>query len=207
MEDPAKALALCIRTCGEALCTHPLLSSVQAHARGLVQKQRSSGRVSYKAPIMVVHPRCTRSTPLAAILPGDSIGEAVLTTGLLNFFNLYNSALIVRLVLTWFPNPPDFIQQPLATVTDPYLNLFRGIIPPIGGTLDLSPILAFVTLNFFTSAASALPCEVNPDGQPLMQRKQEQQTAGPFWFMQPTRLQQAWQHRMAAQRAAKGGSA
>lgn len=33
------------------------------------------------------------------------------------------------------------------TVTDPYLNLFRGIIPPIGGTLDLSPILAFVTLN------------------------------------------------------------
>jgi uncharacterized protein YggT (Ycf19 family) len=33
------------------------------------------------------------------------------------------------------------------TVTDPYLSLFRGIIPPLGGTLDLSPILAFVCLN------------------------------------------------------------
>jgi len=40
------------------------------------------------------------------------------------------------------------------TVCDPYLNLFRGIVPPLGGTLDLSPILAFVTLNFFTSAAA-----------------------------------------------------
>jgi len=32
-------------------------------------------------------------------------------------------------------------------VCDPYLNLFRGIIPPLGGTMDLSPILAFLTLN------------------------------------------------------------
>lgn len=53
-----------------------------------------------------------------------------------------------------------------STVCDPYLNVFRGIIPPLGGTLDLSPILAFVTLNFFTSAAAALPCELGPDGKP-----------------------------------------
>lgn len=46
-----------------------------------------------------------------------------------------------------FPNPPQFISQPLATVCDPYLNLFRGIIPPLGGTIDLSPILAFITLD------------------------------------------------------------
>lgn len=59
----------------------------------------------------------------------------------------YNSALIVRLVLTWFPNPPGALIGPLATICDPYLNLFRGIIPPIGGTLDLSPILAFFLLN------------------------------------------------------------
>ena len=36
---------------------------------------------------------------------------------------------------------------PLATICDPYLNLFRGIIPPLGGTIDLSPILAFVVLD------------------------------------------------------------
>ncbi len=30
---------------------------------------------------------------------------------------------------------------------DPYLNLFRRIIPPIGGVLDLSPLLAFFALT------------------------------------------------------------
>lgn len=33
------------------------------------------------------------------------------------------------------------------TLCDPYLNLFRGLIPPIGGTIDLSPILAFIVLD------------------------------------------------------------
>jgi hypothetical protein len=44
-----------------------------------------------------------------------------------------------------------------STIVDPYLNLFRGIIPPIGGTLDLSPILAFVVLNVFTGCAPRCP--------------------------------------------------
>lgn len=38
----------------------------------------------------------------------------VLTSGVINFLQLYNSALIVRLVLTWFPNPPEAIVTPLA---------------------------------------------------------------------------------------------
>jgi YggT family protein len=44
-------------------------------------------------------------------------------------------------------------------VCDPYLNVFRGLIPPLGG-LDLSPILAFLVLNAFTSTAAALPAEL-----------------------------------------------
>lgn len=47
---------------------------------------------------------------------------------------------------------------------DPYLNIFRGIIPPLGGTLDLSPILAFLVLNALTSTASALPAELPSTG-------------------------------------------
>ena len=53
----------------------------------------------------------------------------------------------MRLVLTWFPSPPAQLVGPLASVTDPYLTLFRGIIPPLGGTIDLSPILAFLVLE------------------------------------------------------------
>jgi len=104
--------------------------------------------------------RGPRGACLAAIIPGDSAAETVLTTGLLNFINLYNFVLIVRVLLTWFPNPPRFIIGPVSTLADPYLNLFRGIIPPIGGSLDLSPVLAFLTINVFTNAAEALPCEL-----------------------------------------------
>lgn len=93
------------------------------------------------------HVHFLRHRPFAAIIPGDGVAEQVITTGLNQFLSLYNAALIGRLVLTWFPNPPQVIVTPLATICDPYLNLFRGIIPPLGGTIDLSPILAFVVLD------------------------------------------------------------
>ncbi|KAL2545132.1 YGGT family protein [Forsythia ovata] len=100
----------------------------------------------------------------AAILPGDSVAGIVVANGILNFLNIYNTLLIVRLVLTWFPNAPPAVVSPLSTLCDPYLNIFRGIIPPLGGTLDLSPILAFLVLNVFTSTASALPAELPSSG-------------------------------------------
>lgn len=127
-----------------------------------------------------------RGAPFAAIIPGDSVLETVTATGLLNFLSLYNSALVIRLVLTWFPNPPEFIEGPLATVCDPYLNLFRGLIPPLGGTLDFSPILAFVVLNVFTSSAAALPAEL-PSG------KAEQQKRAQFSFQTPSPIQSIMQ--------------
>ncbi|GER51661.1 YGGT family protein [Striga asiatica] len=95
----------------------------------------------------------------AAILPGNSVAGVVVTNGISNFLNIYNTVLVVRLVLTWFPNAPPAIVSPLSTLCDPYLNIFRGLIPPLGG-LDLSPILAFLVLNAFTSAAAALPAEL-----------------------------------------------
>ena len=61
---------------------------------------------------------------------------------------IYSLVLIVRVLLSWFPNL-DWSNPVLSTVssiTDPYLNAFRGLIPPLGG-IDLSAILAFVALN------------------------------------------------------------
>jgi YggT family protein len=88
------------------------------------------------------------------------VAETVITSGIRNTLNLYQSALVVRVLLTWFPNPPAFIAQPLSTICDPYLNLFRGIIPPIGGTIDLSPILAFVVLDLCSGSAASLSAEL-----------------------------------------------
>jgi len=67
-----------------------------------------------------------------------------------NLFYFYYILLIIRIFLTWIPNI-DWNSQPFAfmrSLTDPFLNIFRGIIPPIGGMLDISPILAFFALQF-----------------------------------------------------------
>ncbi len=62
---------------------------------------------------------------------------------------IYSYILIIRVLLTWFPNLDwsNPVLSSISAITDPYLNLFRGIIPAIGG-IDISPILAFVVLNF-----------------------------------------------------------
>ena len=61
---------------------------------------------------------------------------------------IYSFILIVRVLLTWFPSIDwsNGILSAICSITDPYLNIFRGIIPPIGG-LDISSILAFLLLN------------------------------------------------------------
>ncbi len=65
---------------------------------------------------------------------------------------IYTGLLIVRVLLTWFPTI-DWYNQPFAAlsqITDPYLNLFRQFIPPLGG-IDISPILAIFLLQFLSS--------------------------------------------------------
>ncbi len=71
-------------------------------------------------------------------------------------FYFYYLILIIRIFLTWIPNI-DWDSQPfgfLRSITDPFLNIFRGIIPPIGGVLDISPIIAFFALQFIQIAAN-----------------------------------------------------
>ena len=66
--------------------------------------------------------------------------------------SIYSFILIIRILLTWFPGIDwsNGILSALCSITDPYLNIFRGIIPPIGG-FDISSILAFLLLSVFQS--------------------------------------------------------
>lgn len=53
--------------------------------------------------------------------------------------------------MSWFPiNPYNPIARFLYETTDPYLNIFRRIIPPIG-MVDISPIAAFLVLRMIQS--------------------------------------------------------
>ena len=73
---------------------------------------------------------------------GDLIGVLAQT---LSFYTL---VLLLRVLLTWFPNLDwgNPVLSTVSAVTDPYLNVFRGLIPPLGG-LDLSAIVAFLALQ------------------------------------------------------------
>jgi hypothetical protein len=48
----------------------------------------------------------------AAIIPGDSVAETVVASSIFNFLNIYNTLLITRLILTWFPSAPEVIANP-----------------------------------------------------------------------------------------------
>ncbi len=89
------------------------------------------------------------------------MNPALLLVSTINsFVSIYLVMLFIRILLSWFPqvnwfDPPFSI---LSQLTDPYLNVFRSIIPPLGG-LDFSAILAIVLLQVVQSAV--LPSVAN----------------------------------------------
>jgi YggT family protein len=85
--------------------------------------------------------------PLA--ITRDDVAEYVAA-----LFLVYIILIFLNILSAWVPRMPyyrwlratlDFIKE----TTDPYLNLFRRLLPPIGGggfALDLSPILGVILL-------------------------------------------------------------
>jgi YggT family protein len=81
---------------------------------------------------------------------------SVLGQGLASFLQIYLVIVVLRVLLTWFPtinwgNQPFAI---LSQLTDPYLNLFRSLLPPLGG-MDFSPILALFVLQILAGLLSS----------------------------------------------------
>ena len=65
--------------------------------------------------------------------------------------NAYSMVIFVYVMLSWFPTSIGVlanINNVLGKICDPYLNLFKRFIPPIGGVVDISPILALLVLQF-----------------------------------------------------------
>lgn len=68
----------------------------------------------------------------------------------------YSWALIIYILMSWFPNArSSSIGKFLGRICDPYLEPFRRFIPPLG-MIDLSPIVAFLVLNFATAGLGQL---------------------------------------------------
>lgn len=67
-------------------------------------------------------------------------------------FSTYTIMLFTRIALSFFPSLYRYrFAHFLIFITEPYLKLFRKFIPPIGGTIDVSPTLALIALQFLES--------------------------------------------------------
>ena len=73
------------------------------------------------------------------------------------FLNIYLVLIFVRILLSWFQSAEWAlsVMSFLSPITDPYLNIFRSVIPPLGG-IDFSAILAIVALQFVSRAVNSL---------------------------------------------------
>jgi YggT family protein len=78
--------------------------------------------------------------------------------------DLYGYLIIAYVIMSWFvmTNRSGLvadIYRVLASVCEPYVGLFRRLLPPIavgGAGLDLSPLIALVVLQIVASIVSRL---------------------------------------------------
>ena len=79
----------------------------------------------------------------------DDVADYVIT-----LTYVYVALIFVRVLMSWIPRIPytrvlSAVLGFVVDVTDPYLNLFRRILPPVRlgpGALDLSPIVGTIVL-------------------------------------------------------------
>ncbi len=84
--------------------------------------------------------------------------SSLLISTLVNFINVYLVLILVRILLTWFQGAgwAETATSYLSPITDPYLNVFRSFIPPIG-MIDISSILAIFVLQILQSTLVQIP--------------------------------------------------
>lgn len=75
---------------------------------------------------------------------------------ILKAVNIYYWALIIYILMSWFPQARDSgFGRLLTNICEPYLEPFRKIIPPLG-MIDISPIVAILVLRFATNGVVEL---------------------------------------------------
>jgi YggT family protein len=84
-----------------------------------------------------------------------AINRVDIANYLQTLITVYIVIIFIRILMSWFTRIPynrflDLFLRFVSEVTDPYLNLFRRIIPMVRigpGALDLSPIVAVLVLS------------------------------------------------------------
>lgn len=76
----------------------------------------------------------------------------MITYILVRLVDLYSLLIFVYIMLSWIPTKTGWladINNVFAMICEPYLRLFRKVIPPVG-MMDFSPIVAIIALQVIT---------------------------------------------------------
>ena len=127
---------------------------------------QASAHLNVLANPLTLPRQSMRASPSLALVVGDSAAGELLVDGGLNFLSLYGGIITFRILLSWVPQAQGVsLLRPIFTISDVYLNLFRGVIPAIGG-LDISPIAAFFVLNLLTNSVASLGAPMSAAQRP-----------------------------------------
>ncbi|MEO3947468.1 YggT family protein [Gorillibacterium sp. CAU 1737] len=62
---------------------------------------------------------------------------------------IYSFLVIAYILMSWLPNVRQSrVGEIIGRIVEPYLAPFRKLIPPIGGMIDISPMLAIFLLYY-----------------------------------------------------------
>jgi len=71
-------------------------------------------------------------------------------------FTVYSFALIIYILMSWFPGArQSAFGEMLGRICEPYLDVFRRFIPPLG-MIDLSPIVGIIVLRLAESGVRTI---------------------------------------------------
>jgi YggT family protein len=78
---------------------------------------------------------------------------------LAQLLQLYSFVLLARALMSWIPNldPYHPVVQILYQVTEPVLEPIRKLVPPLGGMIDISIIVAFIGIMVLRTILVQLP--------------------------------------------------
>lgn len=74
---------------------------------------------------------------------------------LFGFLGIYSLLIIFRIILSWITSRSNKALRLLSRLTDPVLEPFRRLIPPLG-MFDISPIVVLIILNFLQMAVAGV---------------------------------------------------
>ena len=80
---------------------------------------------------------------------------------LVSLADAYSFVIFVYVMMSWIPMGGGIITDvyhALGKICDPFLDLFRRFIPPIGGMVDVSPIVALLVTVWSTSDSKFFSC-------------------------------------------------